>query len=283
MSSSKELRATFDAAAESYDAARPDYPAELYRHLIELSGLRRGAELLEIGCGTGKATRPLAERGFRIVAIELGERLAEVARRNLTGYPNVDVVTSSFEDWNSEGRRFDLVYAATSWHWIDRDFRYAKTAELLKPNGHLAFWGAIHACPVGFDSFFAEIQEVYDSIGESYWKARSGQPAGSDRDVWPPPPPEEVPDEAGEIEESGLFDVVGVRRYVWSQEYDAEGYIALLDTFSGHIAMPEAKRDFLYREVRDRIRQRPGGKVLRHWHSILHVARLRPGAREGRQ
>lgn len=277
MSRSNELRATFDAAAEIYDAARPDYPAELYRDLIELSGIRPGTELLEIGCGSGKATRPLAERGFRIVGIELGERLAEVARRNLSGYPNVDVVTSSFEDWNPEGRRFDLVYAATSWHWIERDIRYAKTAELLlKPTGHLAFWGATHACPVGFDSFFTEIQEVYDAIGESYSKARSGHQAGSDRDAWPPPPPEEVPDESGEIEESGLFDVVGVRRYVWSQEYDAERYIALLDTFSGHIAMRKGKREFLYREVRNRIRQRPGGKVLRHWHSILHVARLRP-------
>lgn len=48
MSSSNELRATFDAAAEIYDAARPDYPAQLYRDLIELSGLRQGAEL---GCG----------------------------------------------------------------------------------------------------------------------------------------------------------------------------------------------------------------------------------------
>lgn len=276
MTNPQELRATFDGAAEIYEAARPDYPADLYRDLIDLSGIGPSSELLEIGCGSGKATKALAKRGFRILGIELGERLAEVARRTLSSYPNVGIVTSSFEEWDPGGKKFDLVYAATSWHWIDQEIRYSKAASLLKPRGHLAFWGASHAFPVGFDSFFTEIQDVYEAIGESYWRARPRQRGEPDERTWPPPPPEEVADEAEEIEETGLFDVVGIRRYVWAQEYDAEGYIALLETFSGHRAMSGAKRDFLYKEVRKRIELRPGAKLLRHWHSILHVARLRP-------
>lgn len=263
MSRSNELRGTFDGAAEVYEAARPDYPADLYRDLIELSGIDPGANLLEIGCGSGKATRPLAEQGFRILCIELGERLAEVARKNLTAYPGVDVVTSSFENWNAGDRRFDLAYAATSWHWIDREIRYVKAASLLKPGGHLAFWSATHAFPAGFDSFFTEIQEVYEAIGERY------------EGTWPPPPPEKIPDQTAEIEASGLFDVIGVRRFVWAQTYTAEEYIALLETFSGHRAMTEANREVLYREIRDRIGRRAEERVIRHWRSILHVARLR--------
>lgn len=194
----EELRRIFDGVADVYDDARPDYPSDLYRDLIELCGIGREAELLEIGCGSGKATGPLANYGFRIVGIEIGERLATVARRKLSAYPLVDVVTSSFEDWNSGGRRFDLVYAATSWHWIDPDIRYIKTASLLKPGGHLAFWSATHAFPAGFDPFFTEIQAVYEAIGESYAE-----------DKWPPPQPEEIPDKTGEIEACALFDVVG--------------------------------------------------------------------------
>lgn len=265
MSRSHELRGTFDGAAEVYDAARPDYPSALYRDLVELSGIGPGANLLELGCGSGKATRPLAEQGFRILGVELGERLADVARKNLSAYPGVEVVTSSFEDWEPKGRKFDLVYAATSWHWIDQAIRYVKAANLLEPGGHLAFWSATHAFPEGFDSFFTEIQEVYEGIGESY------------EGTWPPPPPEEIPDQTAEIVASGLFDVVGVRRYVWAQAYNAEEYITLLETFSGHRAMTEEKRQVLYREIRDRFGSRAEGRVIRHWHSILQVARLRLG------
>ncbi|MGH2813312.1 MAG: class I SAM-dependent DNA methyltransferase [Actinomycetota bacterium] len=198
------LRRTFDVAAETYDSARPDYPAELYRDLIDLSGVQSDARMLEIGCGSGKATRPFAERGFHITCIELGDRLAEVARRNLSSFPKVEVVTSSFEDWEGGDLRFDLIYAATSWHWISKAIRYEKAAKLLDPQGHFAFWSATHAFPSGFDPFFSEIQEVYDAIGES------------NEGDWPPQTPEETPDQTAEIEASGFFEVMGVRRYVWA-------------------------------------------------------------------
>lgn len=95
------LRATFDAAAPGYEDARPVAPAEVFDDLVEHARLGPGARLLEIGCGTGQATLPLAERGFSILAVELGANLAEVARRKLAPFPDVEIVTSSFEDWDS--------------------------------------------------------------------------------------------------------------------------------------------------------------------------------------
>jgi hypothetical protein len=65
-----------------------------------------------------------------------------------------------------------------------------------------------------------------------------------------------------------------VRRYLWKQHYGAEDYIALLDTFSGHIAMDPRKRSRLYGAIRARI---GGGQVRRHWYAILHVARRAEG------
>ena len=102
----------------------------------------------------------------------------------------------------------------------------------------------------GFDPFFTEIQEVYDEIGESY-----------DGD-WPPPPPEAEPDFADEIEQSGLFEDVRVRRYVWERFYTADEYIALLETFSGHISMDAAKREHLYGEIRARLGDPPRATPL---------------------
>jgi len=76
----------------------------------------------------------------------MGSRLAEQARRNLAGLP-VQIDVTPFEDWEGEREAFDLVYAATVWHWIDPAVRYRKTYELLRPRGHLAFWSARHAFP----------------------------------------------------------------------------------------------------------------------------------------
>jgi SAM-dependent methyltransferase len=252
-------RETFESAAVAYDAARPEYPSKLFDDLVGLARLEPRAHLLEVGCATGKATRPLLERGFSVVCVELGAQLAERARRNLAGLP-VEVHVAPFEQWNAQAKTFDLVYAATAWHWTEPRTRYQKAHDLLRPGGHLAFWSAEHAFPVDVDSFFIEIQDVYDAIGE-------GHPG-----EWPPPSPEKVADQADEITASGLFGGVCVRRYLWKTHHTADEYIALLNTFSGHIAMEDEKRKQLYHEIHRRIASRKDPRVVRHWHAILHVA-----------
>ena len=99
------LRATFNEAAELYDRARPGYPSRMFDELADLVGLAPGCRVLEIGCGTGQATMPLAERGCQVVAVEVGAEMAGVARRNLAPFPSVEVVTAAFEDWPLPRRR----------------------------------------------------------------------------------------------------------------------------------------------------------------------------------
>jgi SAM-dependent methyltransferase len=262
MASDRSLRETFDTAAARYHAARPDYPEALFDDLVAETGIQPPARLLEVGCGTGKATVPLARRGFRIDAVELGPALAAEAAHNVAPYGQVEVHTANFETWQPSSRAgFDLAYSATAWHWIDPAIKYDKASALLAPGGHLAIWGAGHAFPAGYDPFFAEIQDVYDEIGE-------GHPGG-----WRATPPEEVPDLSAELEESGRFESVAVRRYVWALRYDADSYLALLDTFSGHIAMAPDKRDRLYSEIRRRLAERSDGKLTRHWAAVLTIGR----------
>jgi hypothetical protein len=84
--------------------------------------------------------------------------------------------------------------------------------------------------------------------------------------------PDEVSDATAEIESSGLFARTQVRRYVWERLYTADEYIALLNTFSGHISMDDAKRERLYQAIRERIDSRLDPRVRRHWQVILHIA-----------
>jgi SAM-dependent methyltransferase len=260
------LRSTFDAAAHRFDEARPDYPEDLFDELVRLSGVRVGDRVVEVGCGTGKATRPLAARGLRVTCVELGAQLAAEARRRLAAFPDVEVVHASFEEWEPQrGDPFDLVVAATAWHWTDPRSRYMKAWKLLRPGGHLAFWSATHVFPDDGDPFFREIQGVYDEIGE-----------GLPQDA-PWPRPGELADERAEIDGSGLFDVIGVRHFDWEVAYDAESYIELLETFSGHISMEPWQREGLYGEIRRRLEARSDGRLRRHWGAVLHVARRSEG------
>src|ERR1700674_3289166 len=108
------LRATFDQGAEAYDRSRPVAPDDVFDEVMQRASLSAGSTVVEIGPGTGQATRHLAARGLDVVAVELGPHLAERARANLAAFPQVSVVTASFESWDPGAARFDGVFACNS-------------------------------------------------------------------------------------------------------------------------------------------------------------------------
>jgi SAM-dependent methyltransferase len=258
----RRLRATFEEVPELYERARPGYPAELFDEVVAYAGLRAGARVLEIGCGTGQATLPLAERGLEIVCVELGEGLTAVARRTLAPFAGVEVVHASFEEWEPEPRaeRFDAVVAFTAFHWIDPEVRYEKSARLLRRGGTLAVVETAHVRPEGGDPFWLEAQADYDAVA----------PSEENR---PPRRPDEVGDLRAEIGESGAFGDVLVRRYLTDVVYSAEEYVAVLDTYSGHRTMEPRARERLYELIRRRIEARPEPTVPKTYLFTLNLAR----------
>ena len=116
-----------------------------------------------------------------------------------------------------------------------------------------------HVLPDGGDEFIAtELQDAYRAVGEG--------------DAWFPRP-EEVEDERTEIEASGHFGDVRVRRYLVEETFTAEAYVSLLDTFSGHRAIEPARRELLYDRIRELIEARPEPLLRKHYLYLLHVAR----------
>lgn len=253
---------TFDEIAELYDQGRREPPDWFYDDLFAETGIDPATvKILEIGCGTGKSTLPLARRGCHVVAIEMGAHLARIAERNLAAFSRVRVVNSRFEDWSCEAQ-FDLVVAITAWHWLDPRGRYQRAAELLRPGGALAFTTGGHAFPPGFDPFFKKIQACYKEIG-------------ADELPWPPPLPEKVSDAREEIERSGLFNDVRVLRRVWAEDFTADEHVALMRTASDHHLMQPEKREWLFDQMRRLIEARPGGNIRKHNLTMLHLARKR--------
>ncbi|MFC6714973.1 class I SAM-dependent methyltransferase [Branchiibius cervicis] len=143
-----ELRRSFDSVADLYEDARPTYPDALYEALIAATELTASSRVMEIGCAMGKATLPLARRGCRTTCVEPGPALAAAARHNLRAFPDITVRQARFEDLPPDQfEPFDLVFAATAWHWIDPSQRYRQAWQLLRPGGYLAFWSATHTFP----------------------------------------------------------------------------------------------------------------------------------------
>jgi hypothetical protein len=102
------------------------------------------------------------------------------------------------------------------------------------------------------------VQEDYDAA----------VPSESNR---PPPHPDRVGDLSSEIEASRFFRNVASRRYLWNVSYTADTYVDVLNTFSGHRAMPPAKREELYDRIRRRIKGQPGGVVTKTLLTTLNV------------
>jgi SAM-dependent methyltransferase len=129
---------SFGSVAEQYDRYRPAFPDALLGDLAAMAG---STEVLDVGSGTGKVARGLAQRGLSVLGIELDPRMAEVARGQ-----GVRVEIARFEEWNDVGRRFDLLTCGDAWHWIEPKRGAEKVAHVLRPGGaFVRFWVATTA------------------------------------------------------------------------------------------------------------------------------------------
>jgi SAM-dependent methyltransferase len=253
------FRVTFDEDPDAYDRTRPVAPTYVFDDLVELAQLRAGASVVEIGPGTGQATRPLAERGLRIVALEIGPRLAARARQNLASFPDVEVVTTSYEAWDPGSERFAAVFACNSFHWIDPAVRFAKSAAVLAPGGHLVVLSTPWVIPDDADRFWWDIQDDYVAVGGERLDPATAHP-------------DRVEDLGPVVRASGLFEDPTIRRYLFEVTFSADDYAVNLSTQSGTKEFPPDARAELVNRVRRRILDR-GGMVTAHLLGVLLVAR----------
>jgi SAM-dependent methyltransferase len=268
-----ELRATFEQVPELYDRARPSYPAQVFDDLVALARLPAEARIVEIRCGTGQATLPLAERGFSITCVELGEQLAATARRKLARFPAVEVLSADFETWRPERAGFDAVVAFSAFHWIAPHMRYGRAADLLRERGALAFVSLAHVLPPDGDPFFLDVQADYDAVIPH----QSAGTGGLYSPPWRLPAPEALADRSDavvteEIEASGRFHTLEARRYLWDVSYSADEYVAVLGTYSHHRAFDDEARECLFDRIRRRIEARAARTVRKTYLALLYVA-----------
>ncbi|MFI6507674.1 class I SAM-dependent methyltransferase [Streptosporangium sp. NPDC050855] len=223
---------SFGEIAEAYERFRPGYPEELF-HTVAAYAARPIRTALEIGAGTGKATRLFARPGITVTATDPDEAMLAELRRHL---PAVRTVRAAFEDLRPD-ERHGLVYAAAALHWTDPQDRWSRVAALLEPDGVFA-------------SFGGPIQPADPAVREAVRAARA--PFLESDDIPSPdgtPPEHDMQWPGTELRRSGRF--TDVRQCVLERRLTmtAHDYVGHLSTVSAYLMVPAAER----RQVFDRI------------------------------
>jgi SAM-dependent methyltransferase len=261
----EEFRGRFGEDVDAYDRTRPVAPDAVFDDIVRLAGLRPGSTLVEIGPGTGQATRCLAVRGLGVLALELDPRLAARAARNLAELPQVTVQATSFEAWDPGDRRFDAVLACNSFHWVDPEVGLAKAAGVLASHGSVVLMSTPVVVPDGASQFWWDVQDDWQAVA-------SGRldPATQHPDL--------VGDWASAVRSSELFEEPTVIRHPFAVDLSADDYIANLSTQSGVKTLPVPAQGELLRRVEQRIRAEGNTLRVHHLAVVTMARRISPGS-----
>jgi SAM-dependent methyltransferase len=255
-------REAFGLDPRGYHAARPVYPDWVFDVLCERCGLAPSAVTLEIGAGTGTATRRLLDLGADpLVAVEPNDRLATFLRETIPDEA-LTIVATTFEEAELREASFDLGLSATAFHWLDEDLALRKLAKLLRPGGWWAMVWNVFGDPHRPDPF----HEATKTLLNGPFSPSSGtgdMPFALDAEA-----------RLAALERTHAFDSVEHRTSAWPLILDPEQTVALYATYSNINIRPD--REAVLAELRRLARDEFHGHVTRNMVTSLYVARRRP-------
>lgn len=235
----------FERMAKEYASARPGYLEAIYEVLMAERVIGPGRQVLEVGAGSGLATRELVLLGSHVVALEPGENLASLLEQQV---PCASVVRGRLEDVALPDAGFDSVVAATSLHWVDLSVGLPRLHATLRRGGSLAVFRNIF----GDDSVETEFRDRVRQIVAPRW-AQSGDPRAEARTTM------------AELAADDWFRPVRSERWQWAVELTTEQVTRLFRTFSdwteAEVSAVGAAADAC------------GGRVTEHYQSVMHLLR----------
>ena len=250
----------YSDSTQAYRWARPRYPDALVEKVIGQAHLEAQSKLFEIGCGPGIATEAFAREGISIVAVEPSEAACKLARRATDQYANVKVINTTFEQYVLESpfaQQFDVVLAATSFHWVSAEVACAQSAAALKPTGSLILLWATPPQPS------EEISDCLQPIYERYGLSELSEGQRRSHTYYQT----NFEHFANTINNSGFFQPSNVSIEEHHTTYSIERYLALLTTLSPYIALEEETRESLLVELGEKLSEKleTGALKTTHW------------------
>ena len=264
-------RRLFGADPAGYDAARPGHAHRVYEVLGERCGVGPGTHVLEIGPGTGQATRRLLELGAQVVAIEPDPALA-AHLPTVTARP-VIVRNESLEEADLPGRAFAAAAAASSFHWVDEAVGLGRIFSALEPGGWVALWWTLFGSQEGPDPFQqavgAAIDRVCADAGVELERSPSGGFQGAPRFGL------DADARRASLVQAG-FEDVRHELIPWTHTWDSAGMRALYGSFSPVLRLePETRAAVL--EAVTAVAEQFGGRIELQLRTSLFTAQRPAG------
>lgn len=246
----------FNQAANYYDKYRPSYPVEIIEELVEKAELSRGAELLEIGSGSGKATELFVNRGFNIMCIEPGKELVDIGNYKFAE-ENFVFKKSRFEELDIEKEKYDAIFSAQAFHWVPQPVGYEKCAYGLKSRGYLAlFWNMYIVYENEIDKELLKISNKYGGLADFLSEEQCE---------------ERIASIVSGIENSRLFESPKVYRKLWTQKYTADEFYGFVLTGNRFIQKSDEEKQSAYEEIKE-LANKYGGVIERPYLCVLYMA-----------
>jgi SAM-dependent methyltransferase len=253
---------------------------------MERGNLVAGSRVLEVGCGTGKLTELLVERGLLVDAVDPGANMIAAARRRLGETDAVSFHLGRFEDVSLPEGAFACAFSATAFHWVDPEIAWPKVASHLEAGGMLAL--LTHRTlrdeqAVAIQEEFLEMLHEYAPDIAAGWRplrdldvlvAGARERRGNASDVW-----DWLMGHArlglGVPVAADLFEDVDVASELWSVERTADQALAHIRTTSLYYRIDPARRQ-AFEEDERRLVERHGGIIRSSFATLLMTARKRP-------
>jgi SAM-dependent methyltransferase len=213
----------FENVVDEYDRGRPSYPDAVYEALGHLAGRR----VLDIGAGTGIATRELLQRGADVVAVDAGPAMIRHAKFRS---PELNAVVADGALLPVREHSVDVVCFAQSWHWLDPATRITEMHRVLRPNGRWAAWWS-HADIVGTEWL------------EAYWTEIENACAGAERT-------QAYTDWGPTIADPALFEPAVRLEVPWVRHVTADDWITDQASHSYVATLADEPRATLLRRLR---------------------------------
>jgi SAM-dependent methyltransferase len=257
-------RALFGADPRSYDAVRPPYPEPIYTFLQATGALRFNVSTLELGAGSGLATRRLLELGANpLTALEPDRRFAPLLKSIADAHAaTFRLLAEPFEEADLPPGHFDLVVAATSYHWLQPSVRVVKSAQILKRGGYLALWWNVFGDPEREDPFHEATKGILAELPKSPSDGRSNVPFALD-----------VAARRKELMDTGAFSDLHEEMYRWTLHLNAQQVGALYATFSPISQLSTERRRTVLAHLVEIAEGDFAGVVSRNMVSPIYVAR----------
>ena len=239
----------FNNIIADYDFARPGYPESLFEDVIVFAKPARGARLLEIGAGPGQATDYFVKHGYFVTSLEIGDNQVDFLRKKYASFPNFRAVHSSFEEYAVPEESFDLVFSATAFHWIDPTFGIPKAYRLLKKGGAFVLFWHLESVVRQETELQSELSRIFRQHApelDDYISPEEGKKLHIER--------------VAQMGTDSLFGSVEAKIYRWNEEYAAERYLRLLNSYSDMHEISEDKRKAIFEDVAAYF-ARKGGRI----------------------